>query len=198
MKTTLNKHRRVCTNAKFDVFLDDVRLSGGRRVRNFLVIHPKLKRKRLVVGVAILPVSDRAFGLVKVYRHALKAQMWEIPRGFIEKGETERQAAIRELEEEMQIVCSPKHLFSLGYLAPEPGIVAARIHLFVAFVERPKRLFKPTEFGHTRIRFFTTSQLFQSMRCFRFEDPCTLVAFYRYHQAFAKGRDPVAIRETFP
>ena len=63
-------------------------------------------------------------------------------------GEPERISALRELEEETGLVCGDADLESLGIIAREPGILAARVHLLTARQCRAVVPFTGEEFGH--------------------------------------------------
>ena len=80
-------------------------------------------------SVGIVAVSGGDVILVTQYRHAAGMVLLEIPAGKIEEGESPRQAAIREMAEE--IGCSGKLTPLLKwYLAP--GYSTELMHVFVA------------------------------------------------------------------
>ena len=68
--------------------------------------------------------------LLDQYRHAIGANLWEIPAGTFEKGETPLACAQRELTEETGF--SAKEWDYLGLTTPVPGYADERIHLFLA------------------------------------------------------------------
>ncbi len=70
--------------------------------------------------------------MIEIYRPALKRNCWEIPHGFIDQGETDKAAAIRELSEETGIVSEESDCIYLGQLAPDPGIIGGTISIFYA------------------------------------------------------------------
>lgn len=59
--------------------------------------------------------------------HPTGQDFWDIPKGKIEEGETERQAAIRELREETGIISEARSLIELG---PFSYNNKKRLHLF--------------------------------------------------------------------
>lgn len=128
----VTSRRLVCQNDRFFVFLDELAYSGLPHVKDFLVVVPKQSAPNLVSGAAVLPVYDDKIGLIKTFRHAIRGESWEIPRGFIDKGETATETALRELEEETGLRCEARNLHSLGFITPDAGILAARVHLFAA------------------------------------------------------------------
>lgn len=176
----LRQRRLACENIRFEIFLDDVENPNGEIVQNYLVVAPKIRTGDLITGVSVLPVMDGKLGLLRIYRHAIQRQLWEVPRGFVDPGESERNSAIRELEEETGLSCADADLESLGVFAPEPGILAARVHLFVARRCQALRPFGGEEFGHREFRWFEPAQVTDLHEAGEIEDPSTLIACLQY------------------
>ncbi len=84
----------VCENNRFFVFLDRVVLSV-ESVRDYLVVAPKRVAADLVTGLAVLPVVEGKVGLIKTC-HAIMGDSWEIPRGFVDSGQSVLDSALRE------------------------------------------------------------------------------------------------------
>ena len=95
----------------------------NRRVERDVVVFPE--------SVIILPVltSDRII-LIKQYRAAINDYIYEVPAGVVEKGELPKDAARRELIEE--IGYEPGELIPLGYYYPVPGYSTEKMHFFIA------------------------------------------------------------------
>lgn len=75
-------------------------------------------------GVVIVPIVDNSHILfVKNYRYPLKQDSWELPRGFIDKGENFTQAALRELVEETAYEAKTEQCEQLGFVAPDSSIL---------------------------------------------------------------------------
>lgn len=68
--------------------------------------------------------------LIRQFRFAVGDWLWEFPAGGVEKGETLRQAASRELMEEIGM--RPRSLVRLGAFYPTPGVSGEQMHLFLA------------------------------------------------------------------
>jgi ADP-ribose pyrophosphatase len=96
---------------------------GDRRRTVEVVEHPG--------GVAIVAQpSPREIVLVRQYRHAVEADLWEVPAGRIEPGEDEAETARRELLEETGYRAERlEYLFSID---TTPGFCNERIRLFAA------------------------------------------------------------------
>lgn len=91
--------------------------------------------------VAILPIDSKGrIILERQFRPAINADIFEIPAGHIDKGETPRQAALRELEEETgycagkivymtKIYCSPGLLNEIQYIFLASSLKKGERHL---------------------------------------------------------------------
>lgn len=179
----------ICQNSVFKIFFQKVKSNDGKIIPDYLIISPKQKSANLVAGVSVLPVVNGKFALLRIYRHAISADSWEIPRGFVDKSETSTQAVIRELEEETGLECRRSGIHSLGIVTPEAGIFEARTHLFVARNCKPKRSFSINELGHREFRLVTDIEIRRMIKRGDIQDQNTLVCFYRYSESLKKGRD---------
>lgn len=179
-KLVLHKRRLALENARFFVYTDELRSQGQLLVRDYLVVAPKAIHPNLVTGVAVLPICEEKFGLLQVYRHPLGADLWEVPRGFVDEGESDIVSALRELEEETGLSCDPIKAFSLGVIAPDAGVLAARLHLFVALDCVRTRPYAPTELGHREFRLFEAAEIEEMIRHSVIQDASTLVAYFKY------------------
>ena len=102
---------------------DDVELYDGRRTTLALLKHPGAS--------AVLPFVDQDHVLLlRQYRYAAGATIWEIPAGKLDAGEAPEACAHRELEEETGYVA--EQLESLGYILTTPGFTDEVIHLYAA------------------------------------------------------------------
>ena len=96
----------------FSVELDYLFLPNGREFHVAIVRHSP--------SVVIIPIEDDGrIVLIKQYRPALKRDLWEIPAGNMDEGESPEAAAARECEEEIGRV--PSKLERLISLYPTPG-----------------------------------------------------------------------------
>jgi ADP-ribose pyrophosphatase len=116
-------HTRVYEGKVLDLDLDDVLEPGGVEGRREVV------RQR--GSVAVLPVhDDGTVTLVRQYRYAVDAFVWELPAGRRDPGETPDQGARRELEEEVGL--RPRVLEPTMTFWTTPGFCDEVMYLFRA------------------------------------------------------------------
>jgi len=102
----------VFTGRVFSVEVDRRRFPNGRTHEVAIVRHPP--------AVVIIPVdADGRVVLIRQFRAAIDRELWEIPAGSVDEGESPEAAAKRECEEEIGRV--PQRLERLGAWYPTPG-----------------------------------------------------------------------------
>lgn len=180
---TLLARREVCRNTVFTVYFDHIKDTAGNEVTDYLSVVPHHRAANGVTGVAVLPVVDGRLGLIRIYRHPLGEQSWEIVRGFVDQAETPDAAAVRELREEAGLVVAVESLRELGTIAPEAGVIEARIRLFAAEGCARESGACSNEMGHRETKYFTREALAGMIDRGEIMDPCTLVCCYRYLSA---------------
>lgn len=113
----------------FSVDRDRVTLPNGREVTLDIVRHPK--------SVVLVPVPEPGHViLVRQYRHAVNANLWELPAGSLDPGETPEEAAARECHEEVGLV--PQTVVRLAGLYPTPGYCDEEMIFFrLSSLEQP-------------------------------------------------------------
>lgn len=102
------------------LFLDDVELPDGTASKREYVRH--------CGGAAVLFLKDDCVALVKQYRYAYGKEMYEIPAGKMDEGESAVQAAKRELEEETGY--RARNIKRLLEIYPSPGYTDEIINIF--------------------------------------------------------------------
>jgi ADP-ribose pyrophosphatase len=107
----------------FSVHVDRIRLPGGREATREWVRHPG--------AAAVVPLKDGAVLLVRQNRHAVGADLLEIPAGKLDvPGEDPLECARRELKEETGYVAGTYE--SLGVFYSSPGFTDERFSLYLA------------------------------------------------------------------
>ncbi len=103
--------------------VDRVVEPSGLEVEREIVRHPG--------AAVILPVAaDRRVILIRQFRYAAGETLLEVPAGTIDPGESPEETAARELVEETGY--HARRLEKLAEFFPSPGILAERMHLFLA------------------------------------------------------------------
>jgi ADP-ribose pyrophosphatase len=103
---------RVFTGKVFSIDRDKVRMPNGRDVSVDVVRHSK--------SVVLLPVPEPGkVILIRQYRYAVNAVIWELPAGSVDDGESPEAAATRECHEEIGLI--PATVVRLAAMYPTPG-----------------------------------------------------------------------------
>ena len=96
----------------FSIDRDQVKMPNGRTVTVDVVRHSR--------SVVLVPVPEPGkIILIRQYRHAVNAFLWELPAGSVDGGESPEDAARRECHEEIGLV--PTTLVRLSAMFPTPG-----------------------------------------------------------------------------
>lgn len=101
---------------------DDVILPNGKTSVREIVEHSG--------GSCVVCEKDNKIFLVKQFRYAYKTELWELPAGKLNEGETPEQTAIRELEEETGLRAEKVDLLYEMY--PSPGYTNEIIRIYKA------------------------------------------------------------------
>ncbi len=120
--------KRVYSGKILNVDRERITNPGGPVLDLEIIRHPG--------AAAVVPVlsptdaPDPTILLIKQYRYAAGGEIWEIPAGVLEPGESPEECAHRELQEETGGTTSNLQL--LTTILTTPGFTDERIHLFVA------------------------------------------------------------------
>src|SRR6516164_6187948 len=111
-KAKVLKSEMIYEGKVFGVRADAVEEPNGVRATRVVITHPG--------SVVVLPVlDDGRIVMIEQYRHATRQYLWELVAGRIDKGETLKQAAARELKEETGYTA--KRFTEIIDLWPTPG-----------------------------------------------------------------------------
>jgi len=107
----------------------------------------KVEIVRHVPCVVLVPIQDDGrVVLIRQYRPSVKRDLWELPAGSIDPGESPDAAAARECEEEIGL--APHRLERLASLFPAPGYCDEEMIFYRATELRtpaPESTYKPDE-----------------------------------------------------
>jgi len=105
----------------FSVEVDRRRFPNGQEHEVAIVRHSP--------SVVIIPIrEDGQVILIRQYRASLDRELWEVPAGRVDNGETPEDAAVRECEEEIRLV--PRRLERIRGLFPAPGFCDEELIFF--------------------------------------------------------------------
>ena len=112
----------------FSVEVEKARLPNGREHEMEIVRHPP--------SVVLLPMKDDDHViLIRQYRHTIGREIWELPAGSVDAGESAEAAAARECEEEIGL--APHRIERLRGLYPTPGFCDEEMIFFRVSGLRP-------------------------------------------------------------
>lgn len=113
----------------FSVDVETIQLPDGRAHRVETVRHRP--------SVVLLPMTDdHHVVLVRQYRHSIGREIWELPAGSLDPGESAEAAAARECEEEIALV--PGRIEWIREVVPAPGFCdEALIYFRVSDLREP-------------------------------------------------------------
>jgi ADP-ribose pyrophosphatase len=112
---------RVFKGKVFSIDRDRVKMPNGRTVTVDVVRHSR--------SVVLVPMPEPGkVILVRQYRYAVNAFLWELPAGSVDEGESPEEAARRECHEEIGLV--PSTTVRLGAMYPTPGYCDEEMFFF--------------------------------------------------------------------
>ena len=142
----------VYKGRKFSVEVDRMRFPNGSEHEVEVVHHPP--------SVVLLPMQDGEHViLIRQYRASIRRELWELPAGSLEPGETPDAAAERECEEEIGLV--PGRIERLRGLFPTPGFCDEELIFFRVSALRPpdpERRRKPDDDEDIQAEIFTVEE----------------------------------------
>jgi len=166
-------------NEVFNFFFEHLIDDQGNEVKEYFVLEHKKIQENQVGGAVILPIVDQKIGLVEIYRPPLKRHCWELPHGFIDANETDREAALRELREETGIVTDESDCYYLGCLAPDAGIIGATVSIYFSQSGSITADVEP-ELGLKRVKFFDVTEVKEMIESSTIIDAITLATVFKY------------------
>jgi len=135
MSEALLGREHIFSGRVIEVFRDQVELQDGTRTVREVVAHQgSVAVVVLDAGAGRVEGRDRIL-LVRQYRYAAQQDLWEIPAGRVDSGETPAAAAARELAEEAGLAAA--QLSPMLSMYPTPGYSTERLDVFLARDLRP-------------------------------------------------------------
>lgn len=164
--------------SKGPVHLTDslIRLRSGIVTSRQILEHPG--------AVVLLPRLEKdKYILIKQFRFAAGKWLWEWPAGGIEKGESLKASATRELMEEAGY--RPRKLTKVTEFYPTPGISGEIMHLFLA--ERLVPESAPQDHDEDiRTQVFSLAKIGKMIQKGQIEDAKTIVGYFYLKELFGR------------
>jgi ADP-ribose pyrophosphatase len=160
--------KQVLKNKLFTVVEEVAHDNSGFEIKRAIVRHP---------GSAVMLAADEGerILLVKQFRLPAGKDLWELPAGRIDPGETPLQAAKRELREETGF--QAKKWSKLISCWASPGYVAEKMNIFLA-QDLTAGEQQPMDDERIAIEWFTRKQLLEMIHSGKMEDGKTLVGYF--------------------
>ncbi len=153
-------------------------------------------RKKLYISAdrmdysTIVPFAqDGSILTIKSYRHLVDSYQIEAPSGYVDPGETPRQAAIRELEEETGYVA--KRMVKVGSYTLDYTLFRQRGHIFAAYGLKKsgtRRLGRMEKIS--KVEFVPAKKVEKLLLSGKILNAATIVALYRalHHHKTRSGK----------
>ncbi len=122
------KSSRVYTGKIVSLDVDSVRFPDGSIGELEMIRHSGASA--IVPFLSDPQGEDPQVLMIRQYRYAAGGYLYEIPAGRLDKGESPRDCAARELKEETG--CTAEHFDHLLTIYTTPGFTDEKIHLFMA------------------------------------------------------------------
>jgi len=160
--------KELLRNKLFTVVEEVAHDPDGFEIKRSIVRHP---------GSAVMMAVDEKdrILLVKQFRLPAEQELWELPAGRIDEGESPLEAAKRELREETGY--SAEKWVELTSFWPSPGYVAEKMNVFLAS-ELTEGRQEPMEDERIELRWFPEEELGALIRKGKIPDGKTMVGYF--------------------
>jgi len=175
-KARILKSEVIFVGKSFGVRRDELIEPSGVRTMREVVTHPG--------SVVVLPVlPDGKIVLVRQYRHATGQYLWELVAGRMEKGESPKRGAARELIEETGFRAKKLTVF-LDFF-PTPGFLQERMFLLLAEGLTPGAA-QPEEDEKLSVGTYSKKQLEEMIRTGKMKDAKSIAGLLFYFNFLVK------------
>ncbi len=158
--------REVYRSKIFRVTEDEATDDSGFHIKRAVVRHPG--------SAVVMPVEDDRVLLVRQFRLPAGKELWELPAGKVDEGETPLESAKRELAEETGYTA--EHWEPLIAYYPTPGYVEEKMSLFLAKTLH-HGVATPMDDERIETRWFGRRELNDLIDAGELEDGKTLIGF---------------------
>ena len=176
--------REVLKNKLFTVAEEEAADPSGFEIKRFIVRHPG--------SAVMMPVDnkDRVL-LVKQFRLPAQRELWELPAGRLDPGESPLQAAKRELREETGYTA--KKWVKLASFWATPGYVDEKMNLFLA-LDLTQGEQQPMDDERIEVRWFSKTELGDLVRAGKIADGKTIIGYFLWLEHKRSAKKPLFAR----
>jgi ADP-ribose pyrophosphatase len=175
-KARILRSKIIYTGPVFGIRRDELLEPGGVRTTREMITHSG--------SVVVLPVlPDGRVVLIRQYRHAARAFLWELVAGRMDEGESPRKAAARELIEETGYRARRFRLL-LDFF-PSPGFLEEKMFILLAEA-LTEGIAQPEEDEKIESRAFRRKELEQMIQKRIIRDGKTIAGLLYYIRFVAK------------
>ena len=179
METTV-KSETIYDGKIITLKVNTVELPNMKYAKREIALHAR--------GVGIIALTDRGtMFMVRQYRAGVGEVLLEIPAGLVDPGESPQEAAVRELQEEIDR--QPEKMVYLLDAYSSPGFTNEKLSLFLAqdLKYSPKEV-DATEF--LKVEEYPVEELFEMVKNFDIVDAKSIIAIqHAYYECFLPNRE---------
>lgn len=170
--------KEVLKNKLFRIVDEVATDSSGFEIHRYIVRHP---------GSAVMMAVDgkERVLLIKQFRLPAERDLWELPAGRLDPGESPLEAAKRELREETGY--EAKKWVKLASFWASPGYVDEKMNLFLALDLRAGEQ-QPMEDERIEMRWFPKKELGQLIRTGKLPDGKTIAGYFLWLEYLRRER----------
>lgn len=162
--------KEILKNKLFTITEERAVDPDGFEIQRSIVRHPG--------SAVMMPVDENnRVLLVKQFRLPAEQELWELPAGRIDPGESPLEAAQRELREETGYKANCWDL--LVSFWPSPGYVGEKMNLFLARDLTPGK-HDPMEDERIEIGWFTKEEIAAQIRAGKIQDGKTMIGYFMW------------------
>src|SRR5215210_6985869 len=119
----VNSVKKAYSSELIEIYEDTLDLEGQEKIY--------VRGIRKDYSTIVPFISKHEILMIKSYRHLVDSIQLEVPSGYIDEGETPKEAAIRELREETGYTA--KDMISIGHYTLDYSMFEQKGNLFIAY-----------------------------------------------------------------
>ncbi len=132
-------------------------------------------------GAVAIPYCNGNLGLLTIFRHGPRTQMFEFPRGFSERPKlTPQENILRELSEELGLAKEECTVTFLGDIRADSGLCSGKVQIFLARITPLANILPGKEEGILGFSWVSEKQFREMIEEGLIEDAYTIAAYAKW------------------